>query len=144
MPSLTPELVNRYIEKAQAVAGSRTDRLAVELAESINSPPQDIRRRNPYKETKEESKAEEEVRSWQGLILNEIHAALCGRSKKYRKHVEALRDNANLLIGGIAVHIAGQLGVAVAVVAALVAALLRLVFSMGLSVFCRRFEAGLL
>lgn len=43
MPTLSAELVNRYIEKAEAVAGSKAERLVVQLAAEIHSPPQDIR-----------------------------------------------------------------------------------------------------
>jgi hypothetical protein len=63
---------------------------------------------------------------------------------RYRKHVDVIRDNVHLLIGGIAVQVAGKLGFAVAIVAALVAALLRVILQMGLTVFCKRFEADLL
>jgi hypothetical protein len=80
MPPLTPELVNQYIEKAEAVAKSKTDRLAVQLASDLNSPPQwnwqgSFRRRNPYKEPGQESEAEREVGSWRDLALKEIHIA---------------------------------------------------------------------
>jgi len=40
--------------------------------------------------------------------------------------------------------VANKLGVNIVVVAALVAALLRMAFKMGLSVFCKQFETGML
>ena len=155
---LTRELVNRYIESAQPFAQSKEERLAIEAAELLNSPPRRYsggagggssgvpplplprrRRRNPFDES--DYVAEREVTRWQTLALREIHIALCSRSTRYRKYVEIVRDNANMLIGGIAFRVAQTLGVAVAVVAALVAALLRWAFAMGVSVFCKRFAA---
>lgn len=82
------------------------------------------------------------TRSWQRLIRKEIHLALCTRSARYRKYVDAINHNVHLLIGAIAVSVAGQLGLAVTVVAALVAALLRLTVSMGVAVFCKKFAEG--
>lgn len=150
MPNISPELVNRYIEGAKPFAESEAELLAIELAAEWNSPAPKYRgeRGSIGKYIPEmkfaADKAAEEVLSWRNSILQEIHAALCKGSTRYKKYVGQVRDNANLLIGGIAVYIAGEIGVAVAVVAALVASLLRMVFLMGLSVFCKRFKAGLL
>jgi hypothetical protein len=150
MPPITRELVNRYIESASPFVQSKTDRLAIQLANNLNSPRTKHKR---AKNTKRKfvaemhfaaDKAADTVQSLRDSIWKEIHTALCTQSRKYRKHVEVVRDNANLLIGAIAVSIAGTLGVAVAVVAALVAALLRIVFTMGIAVFCRRFATGIL
>jgi|GEM_PF-6082682 len=145
MTGLTYALVNQYIAEAQAVAKSETERLAVQLAAKMNAPSTGIKRkRNPHVEPKNESKAEKEVRSWEDLILEEIHTALCTERKKYRKEVADLKHNAKLLIAGIAGYVAAKLGVPVAVVAALVASLLNILLGMGVSVFCKRFEAGML
>lgn len=142
---ITSELVSRYVKGARPFAESATEQLAIKLAARINSPPKRVRmmRRNPYRPSaKKLSKPEAQVRSWQDLIMKELHTAFCTRSRRYQKYVAAFSDNVHLLIGGIAVYVAGQIGVAVAIVAALVAALLRVVCTMGVSVFCRRFEAG--
>jgi hypothetical protein len=142
MTTLTPELVNRYIESARPFVESKADRLALQLADDWNAPPKYQRRRNPHVEKPEQSKAERQVHSLEESIWMEIHAALCKRTARYRKHVDVIRDNVHLLIGGIAVQIAGKLGFAVAIVAALVAALLRIVLQMGVTIFCKKFESG--
>lgn len=145
MTPLTAELVNRYIESAQPFAESKVDRLVLQRADDWNNPVWHYhRRRNPHVEKPEQTKAERQVRSLEDLVWDEIHAALCKRTARYRKHVEAVRDNVHLLIGGIAVYVAGELGFAVAIVAALVAALLRIVLQMGVAVFCKKFESGFL
>jgi hypothetical protein len=143
MTTLTPELVNRYIESAQPFVESKTDRLVLQRAEDLNTPPKYRRRRNPHVEKPIKSKAEKTVRSLEDSILEEIHAALCKRTTRYRKYVDAVRDNIHLLIGGISVYVAGVFGFAVAVVAPLVAALLRIVLAMGVAIFCKRFKPGL-
>jgi hypothetical protein len=81
-----------------------------------------------------------EVLAWQTLILQEIHAAICGRDRKYRREVTALKKNGRLLIGAIAGYVAASLGVVTAVIAALVAAILRMVVVMGITVFCKKFK----
>ena len=91
------------------------------------------RRRNP------ELEAESQVITWRTLVVNEIHAALCTR-KNYRKQVADLKRNANVLIIAIAGFIAAKLAIAVGVISALVASVLRFVLSMGVSVFCKRKE----
>jgi hypothetical protein len=142
MPALTSELVNRYIESAQPFVESKTDRLILQLADDLNTPPKYQRRRNPHVETPQQSKAERQVRSIEDLIWAEIHAAFCKKAGRYREQVQAIRNNVHLLIGVIAGYVAGKLGLAVAVVAALVAALLRFVLQMGVTVFCQKFESG--
>jgi hypothetical protein len=82
-----------------------------------------------------------EVLAWQTLILREIHAAICGRDRKYKREVAALKENGGLLIGAIAGYVAASLGVVTAVIAALVAAVLRMVVVMGITVFCKKFSA---
>jgi hypothetical protein len=88
-------------------------------------------------------KEDETTRTWRHLIEKEIHLALCTRSVRYRKYVDALDHNANLLIGTIAGFAATKLGMAVPVVAGLVAALLRMAVKLGVAVFCKKFaDAG--
>jgi hypothetical protein len=52
--------------------------------------------------------------------------------------------NEGIVLGAVAGYVAHALGMAVGVVAALVAALLRIVSSMGITVFCKKFAAGML
>jgi hypothetical protein len=74
--------------------------------------------------------------------MREIHAAICGRDKKYKREVAAFKENGKLLIGAIAGYVAASLGAAAAVIAALVAALLRMVVTMGVTVFCKKFTGA--
>jgi hypothetical protein len=148
MTTLTPELVNRYIESAQPFVESKTDRLVLQRAIQLNAPPTKHRRqKNPSgkfvgKIYAAADKDAVKVESLENAIWAEIHAALCKRTVRYRKNVDVLRDNVHLLIGGIAVYVAGKFGFAVAIVAAVVAALLRIVLQMGIAVFCKRFRSG--
>jgi hypothetical protein len=150
MPALTPELVNKYIESAQPFVESKTDRLVLQQAVELNAPPkfrQYRRERNPRGKYIGDmyfaaDKDAEKVESLQEAIWGEIHAAFCKKTARYRKNVEVIRDNVHLLIGGIAVYVAGKFGLAVAIVAAVVAAMLRLVLQMGVAVFCKRFKSG--
>jgi hypothetical protein len=80
--------------------------------------------------------------SWLNLARKEIHIALCTKSTRYRKYVDAIDQNFNLLIGVIAIAIAGRIGMAVTVVSSLVAALLRLILKMGVAVFCKSYADG--
>ena len=142
MTQLTAELVSRYIESAQPFVESKADRLVLQRADDWNTPFEHQRRRNPHVERPAQSKADKTVRSLEELIWDEIHTALCKRTARYRKHIDSLKNNVHLLIGGIAVHVAEKIGLAVAIVAALVAALLRIVLGMGISVFCKKFQSG--
>lgn len=166
MAILDRNLVSRYIESGQVFAASETEKKMVRLALELNSPPRGHRAwpgRTMYSRRKFKSaksargysikksgkfigeilasaeKADETSSNWQRLIRKEIHLALCTRSTRYRKYVENLSHNVHLLIGAIAVSVAGKLGLAVTVVAALVASLLRLSVSMGVAVFCKKF-----
>jgi hypothetical protein len=165
MAILDRNLVSRYIESGQVFAASETEKKMVRLALELNSPRGHRARpgRTMYSRRKFKSaksargysikksgkfigeifasaeKADETSRNWQRLIRKEIHLALCTRSTRYRKYVENLSHNVHLLIGAIAVSVAGKLGLAVTVVAALVASLLRLSVSMGVAVFCKKF-----
>jgi hypothetical protein len=159
------DLVSRYIESGQVFATSEAEKKMLRLASELNSPTRRTRthtvstmHRVRFKSAKSSSgysakksgkfigtvfasadKEDKTARTWQQLIRKEIHLALCTQSTRYRKYVEAVNNNVHLLIGAIAVSVAGQLGLAVAVVAALVAALLRLSMSMGIAVFCKKF-----
>ena len=170
MPILTRRDVKNYIQEGDAVAASEAELLCIRLAERINSThvivaakrkarggesdstsgvgiPEIMAEadegeglvwgwvhRNP------DSAAQRQVNTWRTLILEEIHAALCTR-KKYKKQVADLKKNADLLIVAISGYLACVLGVAVGVIAALVAALLRIACAMGITVFCRKFSA---
>ncbi len=143
--NVTPELVNQYVRSAQPFVESKSDQFILQFARKLNTLRAVKKKRNPHVEDSEVAPEDEQrLQSVQNLILAEIHAALCKKTARYRKHVEIARDNIHLLIGGIAFQVAGKIGIAVAVIAALVAALLRLVLQMGISVFCRRFETGML
>jgi hypothetical protein len=147
--TVTPDLLERYIRNAELVAKSPSERLAVQLATELISqrkykggPP----RRKFIPEmyfSAEEPKAQVEVLSWRKLILKEIHAALCRRSARYKKEVAVIKNSVDLVIVAIAAHVAQLLKVNIAVVAGLVAALLRFISKMGVSVFCQKFKAGL-
>lgn len=148
MPTIPKTLVDEYIKAAKPLAESAVDRIAIRMAIKLNEPSKHReRRRNPIRIPEIHAaadKSEVEAQRWRDLILAEIHNALCTRSTKYKQYTGAIRDSGSVLIGMIASKIAGEVGAAFAVVGALVAALLRMVFSMGISVFCKRFESGLL
>ena len=91
----------------------------------------------------EKARATQEVATWQRLIFKQLHIALCTRSKKYTKEVTALKQNARLLIAAIAGYVAASAGVTKAVIAALVAAILRFVLAIGRSAFCERMSVAL-
>jgi hypothetical protein len=139
MPGITQALVNRYIKNAELVAESSAEHLAIQKALEDNAPSPLRRRRNPYDE-----KAERKVRSWRKLVLKEIRAALCTQNSRYKKHVSAVRQSGDVLILAIAAEVARKLGINIVVIAAMVAALLRMMFAMGISVFCKGIDAGLL
>lgn len=145
MESITRDLANEYIRAPRFVVGTlrRTEQLALEHAAELNR----IGMSEPTFEifAAAASKPKEpemlEVLAWQALILKEIHVAICGRDKKYRREVTALKENGRLLIGAIAGYVAASFGVVTAVIAALVAAILRMVVVMGITVFCKKFKA---
>ena len=167
MPFITRTRVNYYIRAARAVAVSDADLLCIRTATELNSAGVVVaakrkggaakgaksgvwigeihasaddgyerllkpRRRNP------ESKEQTQALLWKNLILEEINSALCTH-KKYKKQVADLKKSADFLIIAISAYIAGAIGVGVGVVSALVAAILRVICSMGVGVFCRRF-----
>jgi hypothetical protein len=150
LPTIPRALVDEYIKAAEPLAESDVERAAIQMAIKLNSPSKHRdRARNPRKFAEWHwhsavDKSEVEVQKWRELILAEIHAALCAQSKKYKKYTGAIGDSVSVLIGMIASKIAGEVGAAVAVVGTLVAALLRIVCSMGISVFCQRFKSGFL
>lgn len=139
------ELVNRYIGNAKLVAASQTERWAVRLAMKMNAPPPRVLKvvRNPI-EPRKKSTIEKRVDYWQDLILKEIHTALCKKSKRYSKEVAALKHSGEVLILAISAGVAKAIGVNIVVIAALVAALLRIMVLMGISVFCKNYEIGFL
>jgi YesN/AraC family two-component response regulator len=148
LPTIPRTLVNEYIKAAKPLAESDVERIAVRMAMKLNSPSKHRdRARNPRRIPEMHfavDKPEVEAQKWRELILAEIHTALCTQSNKYKQYTGAIRDSGSVLIGMIASKIAGEVGAAFAVVGALVAALLRMVCEMGISVFCRRFKSGFL
>jgi len=70
-------------------------------------------------------------------ILDEIYAALCKKDKRYQKESKELASNVHLLIGAIGGYVAANVGIAVAVVSALTAVVLRLTLAMGVNAFCQ-------
>lgn len=151
MEPISEELVNRYIKSAKPFAKSKTELLAIQLAVKLNSPPR--RHRRKYKSggtfvgtihaaAEKESKQEREVRSWRELIVKEIHATLCTRSTRFKKEFAVLKHSGEVLVLYLSSAVANKLQVNVVIVAAPVAALLRITFKMGIAVFCKRFEAG--
>jgi hypothetical protein len=149
-------LVNSYIKAARTKAKSQSEKAAVTKALLLSAPAS-----SPHLATAltlsqsqlvayysygpvpkiDESKAEKDVATWQRLIFNQLHVALCTRTKKYAKEMAALQRNARLLIGAVAGYVAASVGATVAVIAALVAALLRLVLKIGLAAFCERWKS---
>jgi hypothetical protein len=125
--AVTPDLLERYIRNAKLVAGSPTERLAVQLATELiaqrkykGGPPRGKFIPEMYFSA-EEPKAEiMELLSWRRLILKEIHAALCKRSARYKKEVAVIKSSVDLFIVAIAAHVAQLLKVNIAIVAALV------------------------
>src|ERR1700722_6454183 len=79
---------------------------------------------------------------WTNLVSDELAEAFCKRSARYRHEVSELASGSKLLIVAVAGYIAGHIGIAVGVIAALVAALLRVVSMMGVSVFCKHWQAS--
>lgn len=69
-------------------------------------------------------------------IMDEIYSALCKKDKRYQKESQELASNVHLLIGAVGGYVAANVGVAVAVVSAFTAVVLRLALAMGLNAFC--------
>jgi hypothetical protein len=86
------------------------------------------------------SPVDPEVDSIRRLVLREPGKALCEKSPRYRKAIADLKRNGSLLIAGVAGYVASKFGLAVGVVTALVAALLRLILQMGVAAFCVRLQ----
>ncbi len=152
LPIVPRSLVNRYIEGAQLVARSKTERLTVDMALRLNALTPTFRAERKAKGkfiaemhfAAKESQAEKEVRSLRNLVLDEIHAALCTRRSRYQKEVAAMKHNADVIVIAIAAAVSKGIGANIVVVASLVAALLRLAMKMGVAVFCKKFKTGLL
>lgn len=141
-------LVHQYVRSGKLFVESEADRQVIALAIRLTSAaPKKKKSKGKYigdihAQAEAETKETKVVRSLKQLILDEIYAALCKKSQRYRRYVDQVKQNGHLLIGAIAVQVAGHLGMAVGVVAALVAALLRLAFSMGIEIFCKRYRSG--
>jgi hypothetical protein len=158
MPEISSELVNRYIEGARVFAESKTERLAIQMAANLSGSrkrrldftAEERRSKQPdYKtevrsprRTRADVKAEQELDSWEILIFEEIHAALCSRNSRHKKQLSVLKDSGEVFILYIASAVATKLRVKVVIVAAPVAALLRIVFGIGISIFCKTYKPG--
>ena len=145
MPVFTQELVNRYIESAQPFVKSRADRLVLRRAVrpdfSEKTPSWDASSVDLHLAADDDGV---KVLLLQRAVLSEIHAALCNKAARYRKHVAKIESGVDILIGAISLALAVEFGFAVAVVAALVASLLRIVVDMTVPVFCNYIKVGLL
>jgi len=159
MPEISGELVNRYIEGARVFAESKTERLAVQMAANLSGsrkrrlidftveerrskkPDYKAEVRSPRR-TKADVKAEQELDSWEILIFEEIHAALCSQNGRHKKQLSVLKHSGEVFILHIASAVATKLRVNVVIVAAPVAALLRIVFGIGISIFCKTYKPG--
>jgi hypothetical protein len=151
MEPISQELVNRYIKSAKPFAKSKTELLAIQLAVKLNSPPPHYRRK--YKKSggkfigtihaaaEKQSKPEKTVRTWREFIVKEIHATLCKKSSRFKKEFAVLKHSGEVLVLYISSTVANKLQVNVVIVAAPVAALLRVIFKMGISVFCKKVQA---
>jgi hypothetical protein len=138
MSIITYDLVNKYIEAAELASRSQYERLAIDQARRLNERGTSFRHDFMGTPSKKADDIEQTVKSWRSLILEELRIAFCEpKNPKYRKEVEALKENGNLLIGVVAGYVAACVNASAAVLAALVAATLRLVLSMGVSTFCR-------
>lgn len=76
--------------------------------------------------------------------FSSIAVPLCKRSARYKKELSVLGHSGDVIIISIAAAVANTLGVNIVIVASLVAALLRMALKMGVRVFCKRLESGLL
>ncbi|MGD8451526.1 MAG: hypothetical protein PVJ57_06880 [Phycisphaerae bacterium] len=74
-------------------------------------------------------------------VSDELYKALCGKDRRYRSEVKDLWGSSRLLIAGVAGYVAAKVGVQTAVVAAMTAVVLRLVFLIGKNSFCEYWTA---
>lgn len=118
--TVTTERVDRYIESGRPFAESKIERLILQRAEEMNTPQRYRRRRNPHEPAT--SKEGIAVEPLEESIWNEIHEALCKKTGRYRKNVETAGTMSTFSSGMISLYLAGKLGIAVAVIAGLVAA----------------------
>jgi hypothetical protein len=156
---ISEKLVDQYIQRALLLAESSADRLAIRLAFTINvqvtNGTTHLQRGVYVGEIyasshkiepahREIESAARTVHSWRDAVLQEIHETLCTKKKRPKKLTGANKQSVDGLVTMIAVAVATHVGVAVPIIATLVAALLRFVLSIGISAFCKRFRAGLL
>ena len=74
-------------------------------------------------------------------ILDQIFAALCRNLAKYRKYTDPVKAWVHGLIGAIANQVGAAFGLVPALVATLVAPMLSLVLTMGITAFCEALKA---
>jgi hypothetical protein len=167
---ITEQLVDQYIQRALPSAESSADRLAIKLAFAINVRVTKNRASlqkgafvdhiwasganvhasrvvSDNKETKEAANITNSVSMVHSLrtsALQEIHETLCTKKNRAKKLTGANKQSVDQLVNLIAVAVATHTGFAVGIATALVVALLRFVYSIGVSTFCKRYKAGLL
>jgi hypothetical protein len=147
MPSsqlITRELIAQYIQEAQpeSVLEHKIIKAAIDLGDQGRN---EIRAEAHKPDERLFGKIRDlpEVEPWRKLILRELYDALCVKGSQYRGSVTELKKHGDLLIGLIAGYVAAKAGVAVAVMAPFVAALLRLALQMGTATFCKRMQSSL-
>jgi hypothetical protein len=163
MPTLTRSKVNRYIDSAHPFVTSPIEEEVIHVAFKLNSFPD--RPRKPTVKKRYKGRASKRRRapmlstyvgtilasasattepkpiiSAQQLIRQEIHLALCKKSSRYSQHVRAISHSVDVLILGVSAYVAEKIKMSVVVVASLVAAFLRIILAMGVSVFCKKYE----
>jgi hypothetical protein len=141
---ITDAVIAEYIKKAKRSANSALEQRIIEAAILISD-------QGPIEITAAAEDPSEklfgkfqlpEAESWRNLILREVYRALCEKASTYRKAVAELKKTAVPLIGAVAGYLAAKLGVGTAVLAALVAALLKFVLQIGPGAFCGRMSAS--
>jgi hypothetical protein len=163
MPALTRKKVDLYIDTAHAFVTTPIEKEVVQVAAELNSFPD--KRRTPtvkrrYKGRASRKKRVPTLRTYVGRILasasttagpkpiitvqqlirQEILLALCKKSSPYSKHVRAIKHSVDVLILGVSAFVAEKIKMSVVVVASLVAAFLRIILAMSVSVFCKKYN----
>jgi hypothetical protein len=138
------EIVKEYVKRARKSAKTPSQQSAVAQAallieERGNLFAFGLQELFPKQRQRNPSSISPEV-PWRNAILKEVHIALCSRSRKYAKEMAALKGNVKLLIGAIAGYVAASIDGSVAIIAALVAAFLHVIFKVGVSAFCERYR----
>jgi hypothetical protein len=141
---ISSETVYEYIRQARPFARSAASRMALDYSSQIIEPkPTAVilpLRRGVRSDNKSGIRVLNKVLTWRHVIYSQIHLALCKPRSRYRKYVDQLKHNIDLLIAAIAAFVGARLKVEAAVIAAMVAASLKLICEMGIEVFCKEFK----